>query len=167
MDERGTPGAPLLPFAYHNSLAPMMWVLVALATLELFAVHLLVALWNPPVAALLSVLTLGSILWFVNLIRSFKPRPVLVDGNGILLRAGRLREIRVPFENIEGLRTSWASGAQKAPTVLNLALISYPNVLIDLRDPVEGRRGRRIVSVAHRLDDLPAFLRVVEPCLKR
>jgi hypothetical protein len=38
---------------------------------------------------------------------------------------------------------------------MNLALIAYPNVVVDLVDPLPGRRGIR--AIAHRLDDPHGF----------
>jgi hypothetical protein len=45
--------------------------------------------------------------------------------------------------------------------VLNLALLSYPNILVELREPLAVRRGRMVTAVAHRLDDAAAFERAV------
>jgi len=38
-------GQPRL-FSYHRSIAPMMWVFVALASVELLVVHFLISFWS-------------------------------------------------------------------------------------------------------------------------
>lgn len=48
----------------------------------------------------------------------------------------------------------------------NLALIAYPNVMIDLRQPVVSGR-RTITTVAHRMDDLPGFLTALNDGMHR
>lgn len=154
------PPAPL-SFSYARSVAPMIWALAALATLELFAVHLLVALlWSHAVAALLSLVTGGSILWLVLLVGSFASRPVLVIEEEVVMRVGTLRSVTVPRSSIEAVETAFPPGFTKAPGVLNLALLAYPNVALRLSAPLPGlsRRGAPVRRIAHRLDDPAAFL---------
>lgn len=45
--------------------------------------------------------------------------------------------------------------------MLNLGLIAYPNVLVELAEPVRRRR-RAIRAVAHRFDDPAAFIAALE-----
>ena len=150
-----------LSFAYHRSLAPMLWVFFGLASVELFVVHLLVSIWSPRTAFVLSALTVLTMLWLIRLIRSFRRLPVLVDEEGMLLRTGTLMAIRLEWPNIEEARTGFASEALKAKSVLNLAMLSYPNVLIHLHAPVAHRRGRLVSKVAHCLDDPAGFAAAV------
>jgi hypothetical protein len=146
-------------FAYHRSLAPMMWVLVGLSVVELCVVHLLVALlWSPLAAALLSLATLAGLAWLVAAIRSFRRLPVLVDERRVLLRAGRIKSIAVERAGIAGLRGDITAAEAKERDVLNLALLAHPNIVIDFAAPVERGRGRKVRAVAHRLDDAGAFL---------
>ncbi|MBO9713808.1 hypothetical protein [Sphingomonas sp.] len=146
---------------YHRSLSPLMWVFVVLASIELVVVHLLAGLlmgwW---VAAALSLLSVLTITWIVALIRSFAHMPVLVGEQAVLMRAGRLKSISVPFDRIAGIRREWESGTLKDRSVLNLALIAHPNVLIDLTEPI-GKGRRRIRAVAHCLDVPDAFVAAV------
>ncbi len=145
-----------LRFDYHRSVAPMMWVLVALVTGELLVVHFLLALWKPWVAGVVSVATLPCIVWLVWAIASFRSMPVLMDHEWLVMRAGRVREHRIPMNLVAGLRDVWTGQDLKERGVSNLALIAYPNVWIDLHEGVHGRRGP-IRAVTHRLDDPAAF----------
>ena len=146
-----------LSFHYHRGIAPMMWVLIGLSGIELFVIHFLLAFWSSSVALAASVLTLGTMLWLVGLVRSMKRLPVVLDGDDLVMRVGTLQRHDVKRAGIAAVRTSWETRAEKAKSVSNLALIAYPNVMIDLVAPMKSGR-REIRSIAHRLDDLPAFL---------
>lgn len=146
-----------LAFAYHRALAPMLWAFMALASLELFVVHFLISIWSVRLALLLSALTVTTILWLALLIRSFRRLPVLLDEEGLLMRSGSLISVPVPLRQVAGVRGHFPSEALKSRAVLNLAMLSYPNVIVDLREPI--RRGRRSIGhVAHRLDDPAGFI---------
>lgn len=147
-------------FAYHRSVAPMLWVLVALSSAELVIVHILVSVWSRPVAIMLSVVTALGVLWLIVAIAAMKRLPLIVDDRRVLMRAGFINSIEVDRAMIAGLRGSWSAATIKQRDVLNLALVAYPNVVIDLVDPLPGRRGIR--AIAHRVDDLPAFARAID-----
>jgi hypothetical protein len=147
-------------FAYHRSLAPLMWVFVALASLEALVVHPVMSALDWRVALALTAISVSSIAWFVLLIRSFKRLPVMVGEGQVLFRAGTLRKVAVPLGNIAAVRRNWPSEALKAPGVLNLGLMAYPNVLIELREPMAGRRP--VVAIAHKFDDPDAFVAALE-----
>ena len=143
-------------FAYHRSLSPMMWALVALGTIELMAVHLLVSLRWPVVAWPLTVLSVAGIAWMVVLIRSFERMPHTLSRDVLTLRAGRLRNYVVQRSEIAGVRSSWATGEHSETDTANLALIAHPHRIIDLKTPMIGKRGL-IRRIAIALDDPGAF----------
>lgn len=153
-------------FHYARGIAPMMWAFVGLATTELVVVHFLISFWSPAAALILSLLTLGSIVWLVLLLRSFRRLPVLVTGEGVTMRVGTMRSLHVPRRQIAGVRRNFPSKALKVPGVEDMALIAYPNVIIDLDPPIEKRR-RTIGSISHRLEEPDAFARAVEALLAR
>lgn len=150
-----------LRFDYHRSVAPMMWVLVALAGTELLVVHFLLALWRPWVALIVSMLTLPAVIWLIGVILSFKRLPVLIEGDRLVIRVGRLRGHCIPLRAIAGFREHWTAAELKARGISNLALIAYPNIWIDLAEPIVGRRGP-IRAVAHKLDDPIVFRTALE-----
>jgi hypothetical protein len=137
----------------------MMWLFLTIALVALALVHALVALWHPRLALLLSAVSLPGILWLVGLIRSLKRHPVLIDDGEARFRLGRVRDVAVPIERIANLRTSWPAGFHKRARALNLALLSYPNILVELREPLPGRRPRW--AIAHRLDEPEGFARAL------
>ena len=157
--------SPLLTFSYDRALAPLLWAFASIMTVELIVVHIFVsALWSVWAAAILSGLSLAALAWIVLLIRSLKRLPVLVDPDGVTMRAGSLRSVRVPRDRIAGVRTAWARELLKQRSVLNLALMNYPNIMLDLDPPLPARR-RHLQAVAHRLDDPAGFAAAVDRLL--
>ena len=148
-------------FSYHRAIAPMLWVFVALASIELIVDQLLIAHWSRPVALALSVLTFGSVAWLIGVIRSFRRLPVIVTPDTLVMRAGSFVGATVPLASVAGLREHWDAAALKRRGVLKLSLIAYPNVIVDLRRPVRAGR-REITAFAHRLDDPAGFARALD-----
>ena len=153
-------GSAILRFDYHRAVAPLVWMLVACGMVELVVTHALIAFWNTTVALVLSVLTLGSLGWLVRGLLLMKRRPVLLGDGHLVMQVGSIRRVDVPVAAIVGVRTSIDAIALKRRSVLNLALLAYPNVVVDLGAPLPGRRG--IVAIAHRLDDPAAFASALE-----
>lgn len=154
------PGAPLA-FAYDRGLAPLLWVFAFIMAAELLVTHLLVsALWSQTAALIFSALSLAALVWTLLFIRSLKRRPVLVDADSVTMRVGSLKSVRVPAGSIAGLRTSWPREELKQRGVLNLALINYPNVMLDLDPPLPARK-RPLTAIAHRLDDPAGFMAAI------
>ncbi len=156
----GSDDAAVLRFAYHRAVAPMIWMLVACGTVELIVTHALIAFWKREVALALSLLTLCALGWLVRGIMLMKGRPVLLGEGRLLMRSGSIACVDIPLEAVEGLRPSLDTGETKRRTVLNLALLAYPNTVVDLNAPLPGRRG--ITTIAHRLDDPAAFASALE-----
>lgn len=152
-------------FFYHRAVAPMLWVLVLLGCGELIVVHLLLALWHPRVALAISLLTLPALVWLVVGICAMSRRPVLIERDRLVMRVGTIRSVAVPLTQIAGLRTSWTGAEIKDRRVSNMALVAYPNIVVDLAAPLPGRRG--IVAIAHRLDDPRAFAAALGQSLGR
>jgi hypothetical protein len=154
-----------MTFAYHRSVAPMMWILVAIATVETLVVHLLVALWRPWVAGVLSVVSVATIVWLVVLIRSFEKLRVKIADGRLIWRVGTLRQANVSLDNVAGLKSDWTAADIKRRDVLNCAMIAYPNTFVLLSKPVwVGRRS--ISALAHRLDDPTAFATAIGSLLR-
>lgn len=154
------PGGEDLTFAYHRAIAPMMWVFVGLASVEVVVVHGLLAVWLPWLALILSIVTVAGIGWLVLAIGSMKHRPVLIDDERVLMRVGRIKAISVPLANIAAVRREIAR-AEIDRRTLDLGLIAHPNVVLVLRHPQPVGR-REVHAVAHRLDDPAAFVAALE-----
>lgn len=147
-------------FHYHRGIAPMMWVFVALAAVELLAVHLVLSLKWHALAWPLSALSLVTMFWLVRWIGSMKRLPHLLSEDRIAVKLGTFRALDIPLSDIARVRSSWESGDEKGAGVSNLVPIAYPNRLLELEPPLAARRGhvRRVVL---RLDDADAFDRAL------
>ena len=134
----------------------MLWVLAALATIEMLVVHLFVSLKWPATAWVLTLVTALSILWLQRFITSFKRCPHTLEGDTLRLRFGSLRTIDVPLGQIWRVRRHWEIGAERAVGTANLVPIAFPNRLIDIEPPLAGKR-RPLSLVAIKLDEPEAF----------
>ncbi|MEC7932779.1 MAG: hypothetical protein VX218_10895 [Pseudomonadota bacterium] len=143
-------------FSYHRAVAPMLWVLLALMIIEAMVVHLLVALWHPWAALILSMLSLTLVGWFILFIRSLRRHPVRVDAEGLTWPIGFLRGLTVPWRQVAGLHVDWTLAELRTAGLFNGALIAHPNIVVALDPPVQAGR-RSIRFLAHRLDEPSAF----------
>jgi hypothetical protein len=153
-------------FPYHRSIAPTLGVLLGLAIVETCVLHIIaVALWGWPVAILLGLIDLATVGWLVALLRAIHRHPVTIADGILTMRLGTLRTAEIPIAAIAGLRAHWTAESLKHRDVANFALANYPNVVVDLNEPV--RVGRRSVrAVAHKLDDPAAFAAALAPLLQ-
>ncbi|MBN8809494.1 MAG: hypothetical protein J0I47_14845 [Sphingomonas sp.] len=140
----------------------MIGVILALGVIETTVVHLVASVyWGWKVALPLGAIDLAMIVALVALLVSFRRCPVELTDTHLTMRAGRRRTVSIPIDRIAGFRASWSQADVKARDVANLALVAWPNVFIDLTEPV--RTGRRVVSgVAHKLDDPVAFRAAID-----
>lgn len=149
-------------FTYHRAVAPLMWVFVAIASVELVVTHLLVAtFFGTRIAMVLSVVTAASVLWLILAIRAMRRLPVELDAERLVMRSGRIKQVEVPAATVAGIETTFDAASLKDGVTLNLALIAYPNVVVVLDPPYPGRR-RSIRRIAHRLDDPASFAQAIE-----
>ncbi|WP_374127650.1 hypothetical protein [Sphingomonas sp. 28-62-11] len=147
-----------MEFTYHRSLGPVIGVLLGIAIVELLVVHLVVvSLLGWTAAIIVGVIDLSLVITLIALLRSFRRLPVTIADGVLTMRAGFLKSIAVPVAQIDKLRSHWDSATIKDRHVLNLALASWPSVVVDLRQPVVLPTGRTINAVAHKLDDPAAF----------
>ncbi len=152
-------------FHYHRSVAPMMWVLLALSFIELFVVHFLISFFYPTAAIIISIITVISIGWLIRFLLSMKKLPVRLGPEQLVLCLGNTVKIVVDRDNIAGTRDSWSDKSLKKDKVLRLSLLAYPNLVLDLKEPVTYTycwKKRSTMSIAHRLDDIDAFHRALK-----
>ncbi|USI73751.1 hypothetical protein [Sphingomonas morindae] len=151
-----------MAFSYHRALAPLLAVLLGLACIEAAVVHgVLVALWGWRVAAPVGAIDLVALALLVRMLRLVRRRPLRLEPDRLILRAGPFGPHSVPLEAIRGFRSDWTRAALKAPDLLNLALIAWPTIVLDLDRPI--RAGRRTIrAIAHCPDDPAAFRAAVE-----
>ncbi len=149
-------------FAYHTYLTPMLITIVVLQVIELSVVHFLLMLWSPTVAWVLFALSVWGVVWTLALIKSFRIYPVLVTGDHVRVRSGMIHDFAVPLSAIADVKRAFTSEELEAKSVLNLAILSAPNISLRLAQPITIPSffggEREITGVALRLDDSAAFL---------
>ncbi|MBD2841851.1 hypothetical protein [Erythrobacter rubeus] len=157
-------------FAYHTYLTPMIATFVALQVIELGVVHLLLMLWNPVVAWIVFGLSMWGLIWTIALLKSFRINPVLVAPGAVRVRSGMIYDFVVPVGSIAETRSAFSSGELERKDVINLAIMSSPNVSLRFSEPVMIRTftgGQRPISgVALRLDESAEFLAELDRAAK-
>ncbi len=132
-------------------------MLLGLAIVETLVLHVVaVALWGWTIAIVLGLFDLSLIAALIGLLRAIRRHPVTIAEGVLTMRIGRRKVMPIPLDQVDGVRASWDAAALKCKGVANLALATWPNVVVDLAAPVR-LRGREVHAVAHRLDDPAAF----------
>ncbi len=114
----------------------MMWFMLLLSTIELIVMHFLLSLFHKGLALFVSVLTVVSILWLIRFLMSLRKFPVLLSADKLVMRLGNAIEIKIDRDNVVGTRQSWSDEILKKDKIPRLSLLAYPNVVIDLKEPV-------------------------------
>ena len=136
--------------------------MAALASIEIFVIHLVVGRWSHGGALALTSVGALMIVYMVGLARSLRRMPSLITPERLIVRLGHFRRVEIPYEAITTVRRS--DRGEKAPAgSLDLAPMSAPNLIIGLKSEREtvglGGRVRRYTQIALRMDDAAAFER--------
>lgn len=153
-------------FAYHTYLVPMIATFLALQVIELGVVHLLVMLWWPAIAWVLLALSVWGLIWTTALLKSLRIKPVLLRADSVQIRSGMIADFPVPLAAIADTNTPFTTEELEGKGVMNLALLSSPNVHLrfatPLRVPSFLGGEKEIAGVALKLDDSGAFLNALD-----
>ena len=137
-------------------------MLLALQLLELAVVHFFLMMWNPTVAWIAFGLSAAGALWLVALMKSFRINPVLLEGETLRVRAGAIVDVAIPLSAIAGLAPALDEAIRKRKDTLDTAILSAPNVCLELAQPVAipamFGRTREVTRVAMRLEDSAGFI---------
>ena len=145
----------------------LLGILVA-ACMELVAVHVLVSLWSPAAAWLLSALSAYGAVWILAEWRAAHLRPIEVRGDVLILRSGLRWTVSVPTSTI---RAVWRAADRPPPPdashELDLTPTGAPHYLAELHTPVvaHGLYGYRRTATALRfaVDDPARFEAILGP----
>lgn len=154
---RPDPGTAV--FTYHRRSA---WGAVVLALcmavgVEAVAVHALVARWSVPAAWVLTALSLYGALWLVADARATRARPLLLDGERLLVRTGLRWTAEVPRAAVTDARRPAPDETLRGEEELSTAALGPAAVVLELGRPVtvEGPFGvtRRVRRLGLELDE--------------
>ncbi|WP_343529051.1 hypothetical protein [Sphingomonas sp.] len=148
-------------FGYDRHLRPMMIALLCLSCIEIGVTHLLVAHWSRTAALILFAISDVSLLYLIGLIKSLRLSPVLLTDSGVRVRAGFLVDRTIPYDAISDVAANPDGATVRAEDSWNIALLAWPNLMLDLARPQPPRsRWHRtpVRRVAFRLDEPAPFL---------
>lgn len=151
-------------FAYHRHLTPMAATLLALSAIEVAVYHVFLGHWSRWAAVAMFVLSDLGLVYLVGLVKSFRFRPILLDSDGLRVRAGFLIDVAVPIERIAQVTMAIDGAEIRDPATLNAALLAWPNVVVHLNAPLPhgpAWRRRMCQRVAFRLDDPEPLVRLL------
>jgi hypothetical protein len=134
----------------------MLGVFFSIACVELFVVHLLVALWSAAAAWALSALTLFGLAQIAMLVRGMIRWPTLIDDTRITIRHGRRSEILVPLDVVESVEDVAFQPEEKGPKTFRATVLAQPNLCIRV-SPAVLYRSRALSTICLRLDEPSAF----------
>lgn len=148
-------------FDYHRFLLPMIYAFLVLQVIELVVMHFLLMQWNMTVAWIWFALGVAGVLWIIGLAQGFRIHPLLLTDEGLRVRSGLMVDVLVPFDGIAGFVTSLSAERVNSSGTLNQAVLSWPNVMIDLERPIRVEpmigAARSVETIALRVDDSAAF----------
>jgi len=157
------PEAPGRAFPGHrrNAYPAVLGALLMAIVVETGAVHLLVALWSEPVAWVLTIVSVYSVLWLLGDFNAARSMPSVLTDRTLHLRAGLRWSADIPRAGIVAIHDT-----PPTETAVDLAMWGTPDFWLETREPVLARgpfgldRRARFVGVA--VDDPAALRKAVE-----
>ena len=153
-------------FAYHRVINPMIAVFLVLQLIEIVVVDLLVSHWSREAAWVLLALGIWGALFFIAMMQGFRLHPVLLDEQSVRVRSGLMIDLTVPLGDIEAIGAAISGEELQQRDVLNAAILSHPNVVLQLARPLEYRpafgKPRLATRVAFRLDESAPFVEALQ-----
>lgn len=160
-------------FTHHrkSGTALLLGVFIFLILIETFAVHLILARWNPIVAWVIFGLSAYTALQFFAFARSLPKRPFEVNNQSLILRYGILSETQIPLDKIEQIAISKERLEFKGLTrkLSPLGEIESHNFIITLKTPhtLTGLYGikKQFEVLAFHVDEPAQFKTAIEEVL--
>ncbi|MGI5156253.1 hypothetical protein [Microbispora sp. CA-102843] len=147
--------------SYSREQTPTMAALLFVLVLETVAMDLLLRRFGLPDVPRLVILALdaSSALGVLGVMVSCARRPHTVSPDGLRLRYGRLFSLDVPAELIASARIDRRYDEKRLLRLsdgeLALAVSAQTNIVVDLREPIEVARPRRLLAAAVRPTAVP------------
>ena len=160
-----------LGFTYHrkNGYAGILWAVAVMTLIETAVVHLLVERWRATAAWGLSIVSLYGVIWLLGHLQSVRLRPMLLTSDSLHVRIGLLWNVRVPYTRIARVVRLARRDvpARSAPGYLRAAPLGPPQLLLELREPVDveglyGYTKRGVLRIGISVDDRDRFATELE-----
>lgn len=163
------PSANFETFAYHraNGSVQLLAVLLFLLAAETIIVHILLAMWSPTAAWVVTALSIYFAIQVFAHLNALLLRPILVTENELLLRCGILGDAMIRLDHIYSADKAVSQTDDKIPSAIltPLGQMSQPNVTIHLstETKLNGIYGiaKPIKTVSFRVDEPERFIAAV------
>lgn len=128
---------PDFRFSYHrrSGQVSLVVVLLFLFAVEGSVIHYLLQMWNAIVAWIVTATTIYAGLWILADLRASVSRPVIVQRDGIFVRAGFRFDAKIPSTLVESVTTAKPEGRKNPVTA---TFFGAPTHWLVLREEVTG-----------------------------
>lgn len=156
-------------FSYHKksgSIA-LFGAFLMILTVEILALHLLLHLWSPLVAWIITSLSAYTFLQIVSWMKSMPQRPIELNQEQLHLKYGTVGEAVINLEHIQEV-ASYNNQQHQAtlPRLSVLGELETPNIYLKLKAPVTliGLLGRKqqVTELLFFVDKQEAFIQQLE-----
>ncbi len=146
-------------FTYHkrSGQTAVTLVLLFLIAAETLVVHFLISAWSPPVAWVVTALSIYGGLWIIGDLRASVLRPVLIAGDTVLIKAGLRYDVKIPIDLVDGVERARPSEGPYVSTALLGESTHW--VILDSEQKAEGVLGfrTRFRAIGFSPDDAEGF----------
>ena len=158
---RTAPGQRAFTYHRRGGYGAVLGVLVFCLVGETAGIHLLVRHWSPPVAWILSGLSVYTLIWLLGDFQALKLNPIVLSATTLHLRTGLRWRVDVPRAAIRSVRRSTAAD-RRQPAYLDLAPLGNAAWIVEVDRPLtaSGIFGIAKTAMAFGINvDDPAALR--------
>lgn len=122
-------------FTYHkdNGALGVLGVLLGVALVELFCVHLLLHNWSPVFTWILTILSAYGVIQIFGLMKSIPRTPIKVEQDTLKIRLGIFLEAEIPLDNIKEIELTTKDYDKQDKTYRRITLFDH-NCIIHLKD---------------------------------
>ena len=171
---RKLPKASDSSFSYHRqSGTPALYgALVLLLIVETLAVHIILHLWSPLTAWILTLSSIYTIIFIVGHLKACMYRPIVLLEDRLIIRCGITADAEIPFSSIASVSATNNSLNEKEGFQLPMLKgIEPTNMEIKLHEPVvlSGMYGMRksVQTLLLFVDQNEKFLTTISPLIKK
>ena len=163
-----------MEFSYHrkSSSTALFYVVMFLAIVETFVLHLLLQRWSEVAAWIFSAVSIYTVFQVLGIVRSMSQRPTRLNSDSIDVRYGILNEVSIPFDQIEAIEYSTAAKEwdKNIRALSPFGDFEGHNVVIKVKEPlkINGIYGikKSFSELAFHLDEPELFLEAYEKQVK-
>ena len=161
-------------FSYHRqSGTPALYgALILLLTVETLAAHIILHLWSPLAAWVLTISSVYTIVFIIGHLKACMHRPIVLLEDRLIIRCGITADAEIPYSSIASISSATHSLGEKEGYQLPLLKgIEPTNIEIKLFAPVvlTGMYGihKRVQTLFLFVDQNEKFLTTISPLINK